>query len=169
MKIKIIIVMAVILGITACVKNKPKTNNEKLETLTINKIFQEDISDKYKNCIIKSDKGYLRKSSTYLVLPKKIKFNEPLDIKLYGCWRSQGSFISGTDVFKKIEIYHIDKNRVQLTVKKIDNTGGYAPSSMISFKKQYHKSIDKVWNRGELEIVVKNPNNKFLKAIVIVE
>ena len=65
--------MAVILGITACIKNKPKTNNEKLETLTINKIFQEDIPDKYKNCIIKSDKGYLRKSSTYLVLPKKNK------------------------------------------------------------------------------------------------
>lgn len=101
MKIKIIIAIAVILGITACVKNKPKTNNEKLEILTINKIFQEDIPNKYKNCIIKSAKGYSQKSSTYLVLPKKIKFNEPLDIKLYGCWRSQGHFVSGVDILKK--------------------------------------------------------------------
>jgi len=167
MKIKIII--AVILGITACVKNKPKTNNEKLETLTINKIFQEDIPDKYKNCIIKSAKGYFKKSSTYLVLPKKIKFNEPLDIKLYGCWRSQGHFVSGVDIFKKIDIKNIDKNRVQLTVKKIDNTGGYAPSSMISFKNQYNNSIKRVWNKGKLEIFIQNPNNEFLQATVIVE
>ncbi|HHB94468.1 MAG TPA: hypothetical protein ENK88_04915 [Campylobacterales bacterium] len=165
MWLKTVATTAVILGITACGGSK---TDKKTEILEVNKVFQGEIPEMYQSCHNAEVNELFGMHTVYILLPETIETHTPLTVDIYGCWIGE-NYASYISIFDGLETKELNPNKIELTLKKIDNTGGTVSAQDESFRKWHSYDINGSWHNDELEVIVQNPDNKNLNALIIVD
>ena len=156
-----VLILAVVFT-TACNDNKKKIEILKIDGIWVDKVPEDVISDpnvhppKFCNGI-----------KNYILIPSHVQKNSDINIKLYGCWSSKNR-IWANQVFHDLKSNKTD-NKIELTAYKEILNEVPAGNGYFSFGLRDEYNITNDFEPGEIEFVVKNPDNEELKETITIE
>jgi len=149
-----VLILAVVFT-TACNDNKKKIEILKIDGIWVDSIGNEDLE------------RYCPGSQNYILIPSHVPKNSDINIKLYGCWSSKNR-ISANQVFHGLKSNKTD-NKIELTAYKEILNEVPAGNGYFSFWLRDEYNITNNFEPGEIEFVVKNPDNEELKETITIE
>ena len=162
--IKLFIVLAVVFT-TACNDNDKK---KKIEILQIDDVWIDSVPEDTISVPNEFPTRHCNGVQNYLLLPSSIQKNADINIKLYGCWDSENRIV-GNQIFHSLES-DISNNKVLLTVLKETSDKGFdTDASLDFFKLRKEYNITNNFEIGNIDIVIKNPNDEELIYSITIE
>jgi len=149
-----VLILAVVFT-TACNDNKKKIEILKIDGIWVDSIGNEDLE------------RYCPGSQNYILIPSHVPKNSDINIKLYGCWDDAEAIIAN-QVFHGFKSNKTD-NKIELTAYKEILNEEAISSGYFSLGLGDEYNITNDFEPGEIEFVVKNPDNEELKETITIE
>ncbi len=160
-----VLILAVVFT-TACNDNDRIVQKLQIDDIWVDKVPDGMLPDP--NATEPKQCGKLGRS--YILIPSHVQKNSDINIKLYGCWMSMDSISSSCDSFNSFRT-SIEENKISLTVMKnyFKKRPCIITKSLHFNKLRREYNITNNFEPGEIEFVVKNPDNEELKETITIE
>ena len=167
-----VLILAVVFT-TACNDNKKRIEILKIDGIWVDKVPDDMVPGPDSMPTPKQCRRIGRKHTpNYILIPSHVPKNSDINIKLYGCWEDEREYIDFYYVFQGFKSNKTD-NKIELTAYKKEVGESYFNDmtsngiTYFSIRDEYNITND--FEPGEIEFVVKNPDNEELKETITIE